>query len=287
MNPRPNASPMASTGYQAPGPGPFVLPRLTDGEGDAEESTRAVSREQMMRSQDAHVVVGEDAMGDEATLAVPAGHVDGLDPKIAAALLETMTERESSQPQLDPAPAFPAPPQHFQQQNPMSSGRQQAVSPYGQAPQPLGMGMQHVAPSWGSDAGQSARNQAQQAFDPMLPQYGSQSGQGHMPGQFSGQVSAGQPMQQMPPMGMQQQQHGAPGGYGQHPNAPMGAGAQPYAMQPMQGQPPGWGPQPAPPRAGANPLAKLTPQVILLVAVGVVCLAIFVIGIVLFVTTKF
>jgi hypothetical protein len=32
---------------------------------------------------------------------------------------------------------------------------------------------------------------------------------------------------------------------------------------------------------------KFTPQVILLVAVGAVCLAIFIIGIVLFVTTKF
>ena len=38
---------------------------------------------------------------------------------------------------------------------------------------------------------------------------------------------------------------------------------------------------------GGSLQSKFTPQVILLVAVGAVCLAIFIIGIVLFVTTKF
>jgi hypothetical protein len=39
--------------------------------------------------------------------------------------------------------------------------------------------------------------------------------------------------------------------------------------------------------AGSAGRSKFTPQVIMLVSVGAVCLAIFIIGIVLFVTTKF
>jgi hypothetical protein len=61
-------------------------------------------------------------------------------------------------------------------------------------------------------------------------------------------------------------------------------------QQPMQqGQPRmavGWATQPSPPPAGMTG-SKVTPQVLLLVGVGAVCLAIFVIGVVLFVTTKF
>ena len=43
----------------------------------------------------------------------------------------------------------------------------------------------------------------------------------------------------------------------------------------------------ASPQPGATAPSRFTPQVIALVAVGVVCLSIFIIGIVLFVTTKF
>lgn len=314
-NPRPGApSPLASTGYQPPGRSVAdkdadtaarrgsspVLPSLNDNEGESDEATRAVPRDELVRRQDAHVVVGEDAMGDEATLAVPPGHIDGLDPEIAAALIETLKDREGSQPRLQSAPSFPNPPQHFQQHNPMSSGHLPSAPPFAQTPQPLGMGMQHVAPSWG-EAAHSHREPPQHGmypgFDPLLPQQAPQGGQGYMHGQFpqSGQQGPGggyspmgQPMGPMGPMGMQ---GGGPGGYAQPPNAP--GGGQPLyemqrmqPMQPMQGQQQGWMAPPAPP-AGTKGPTKLTPQIILLAAVGVVCLAIFVIGIVLFVTTKF
>jgi hypothetical protein len=67
---------------------------------------------------------------------------------------------------------------------------------------------------------------------------------------------------------------------------------QPQQPQPHHGQggpnaPAPWITQPTPPPTGMSGPSRFTPQIILLVAVGAVCLAIFVIGIVLFVTTKF
>jgi len=53
-------------------------------------------------------------------------------------------------------------------------------------------------------------------------------------------------------------------------------------MQPVFGQQ--WQAAPA---AGGGFAKKFTPQVIMLIVVGTVCLSIFVIGIVLFVTTNF
>ena len=107
------------------------------------------------------------------------------------------------------------------------------------------------------------------------------------------------------PLQQQGQMHGGYPSSGQHhamPNAMPNAGA-PTAFGPasqpgypqMQhhqaGQGPGqtapWSTQPTPPPAGMTGPSRFTPQVILLVVVGAVCLAIFVIGIVLFVTTKF
>lgn len=265
------------------------LPSLNASEGESEEATRAVSRDELMRSRDASIVVGEDAMGDEATLAVAAGHVDGLDPSLSAALVEQLKEREASQPHLQAAPF---------------GGEPGGSSPFGadpgfpssqipSTPQPLGMGMQPVVPQWGEAAGyrppppQAMPQGFDPGFDPMLPQQAAPyGGQGHLHGHFpqSGQQPIGQPM---PPMGM----HGGPGpgAYGQHPNAMGGGGPQPHGMHGMQGHPnpqAGWIAQPSPP-AGMQRPSKFTPQVILLVAVGAVCLAIFVIGIVLFVTTKF
>lgn len=254
---------------------------------DIEETTRTVSRDEMMRHQDAHVVVGQDAMGDEATLAVAPGALNlGLgEGGIAAALAETLKKRES-QSHLD-APAFPAPPQHFQQNVPPpgggSSGHLQAAHPHGQG---------HGQPpqSWG-DAPPSYQNPPHhqgmpQGFDPMLPQ----SVPGHAQQTHGGYPQSGnQPIQQTQPVGGGAQQQG----YGQNANAqfPPGGGYQ----QPMQQQhggagqmsPAPWMTQQTPPPAGMAAPSRFTPQVILLVAVGAVCLAIFVIGIVLFVTTKF
>jgi hypothetical protein len=105
-----------------------------------------------------------------------------------------------------------------------------------------------------------------QGYDPMMP--GPQSNPGHFPS--SGQQPVMQPQPGYPMQG---------GGYGQHPGGPMGG------PQPMGGQPP-WMMAQGPGPAGQAP-SKFTPQVIMLVSVGAVCLAIFIIGIVLFVTTKF
>ena len=60
---------------------------------------------------------------------------------------------------------------------------------------------------------------------------------------------------------------------------------QPQQMwQPPQQQPQMWPPQQAQQRPAAF---KITPQIIALIAVGAVCLAIFIVGLYLFFTTKF
>lgn len=81
----------------------------------------------------------------------------------------------------------------------------------------------------------------------------------------------------MPPPGMQPH----PGGPMMPPQAPPGMGGPgPYGQQP----PPYWGQQQAAQAPGAP---KISGQMLLLLVVGFVCLAIFVTGIVLFVSTKF
>jgi hypothetical protein len=325
----PNSSPMASTGYRPPsnvdkdaetmalGGGSPLLPSLDDGE--VEETTRAVSREELMGHQDAQFVVGDDAMGDEATLAVAPGQIDLPQGGMAAALADSI--RRESQPNMPGAPAFPPPPQNFQNQAPnngfnnapmgSSSGRLAAAAPHGDPGQPFGMQQQQQQQAWGGEAAPWGGEQAppwsqpqpmsgmqQQGYDPMMP--GPQSSPG-MPG---GYPQSGQhPLMQQ----QQQQQQGYPmqggmggmggqAGYAPHPNAQ--TAQQPYPMSGMQGgpmmpgQPPPWMQQqqqqsPQPFGGLSRAATKFTPQVILLVAVGAVCLAIFIIGIVLFVTTKF
>ena len=334
--PMTNASPMASTGYQpaggidkdadtmALGAGSPLLPSLDYGE-PPEETTRAVSREELMGShQDAQFIVGEDAMGDEATLAVAPGQIDlGIGQGgLAAALAESI--RRESQPNMPGAPAFPPPSQGFQNGGPMgSSGRLPAASPQGDPGQygGMGAGMQQQQPQqhqqqqpWGGDAAPWGGEQAPpwsqpqpmgspQGYDPMMP--GPQSSPG-MQGGYpqSGQHALMQQQQQQGPQGyaMQGGMGMGHGGYGSNPNMP--TAQQPYPMGGMQGggqlapmpgqQPPWMQQQPQQPSqpfgqafGGLARSTKLTPQVILLVAVGAVCLAIFIIGIVLFVTTKF
>ena len=236
------------------------LPPL-DGESDAEETTRAVSRDELIRHQDASFVVGDDAMGDEATLAVAPGQVDlGLGASGMAAALAESIKRES-QPNLPAAPAFPGPPHAFQNSAPMQHQPQTwGEPPPWSQPQPMS-GMQ------------------QQGYDPMLPGGPPPSNPGMQAYPPSGQHPS---MQQQGPQGYPMQ--GGMPGYGLNPNSPNAATAQqPRPAGMMQGQPP-WMMQGPP---GAASPTKFTPQVILLVAVGAVCLAIFIIGIVLFVTTKF
>lgn len=338
--PMSTASPMASTGYRpegevdkdaetmALGGDSPLLPSLNDNEGEPEETTRAVSREEMIRGhQDAQFIVGEDAMGDEATLAVAPGQIDlGGQGGLAAALAESI--RRESQPNMPGAPAFAAPPPNFQNGGPNagpmgSSGRLPAAHPHGDPggyPGSMGGGMQppqsqsqpqpwggeqaapwggEQAPPWSQQQRDPMGNmQQQQGYDPMMP--GPQSSPG-MPGGYpqSGQHALMQQQQQQ----QQQGAHGygaqggmGHGGYGSNPNMP--TAQQPYPMGNMQGggqlapmpgaQQPPWmqQQQPAQPFGGLS-RSKFTPQLILLVAVGAVCLAIFIIGIVLFVTTKF
>ena len=74
-----------------------------------------------------------------------------------------------------------------------------------------------------------------------------------------------------------------PMGWGPPPDAAMAFGPpmQQHAM--MQGAAP-WAPPSPPPTVGG---IQINRQIMLLVGVGVVCLAIFVVGLVLFFTTKF
>jgi hypothetical protein len=309
------ASPMASTGYRPQGgvdkdaetmalrgDSP-LLPSLNDREGEAEETTRAVSREELIRHQDAQFIVGEDAMGDEATLAVAPGQIDlGAHGGLAAALAESI--RRESQPNMPGAPAFPAPPQNFQNGDPggyPGMGGGGAMQPPQSQPQPWGGDAApwggEQAPPWSQQQRDPMSSMQQQGYDPMMPgPQSSPSMQGGYP--QSGQHALMQQPQQGPhgygAQGGVMQGGMGQGGYGSNPNMP--TAQQPYPMGNMQGggqlasmpgQPQPWmQQQPARPLGGLS-RSKLTPQLILLVAVGAVCLAIFIIGIVLFVTTKF
>jgi hypothetical protein len=213
----------------------------------------------MMGHPDAQVVLGDDddAHGDENTLAVAPGALGelGIDHAIAASLAERQPHHPSPQDHAS-APAFPPPP--FGSQGAMGAAQQQ--QPQSQPQQPV--------PSWQGEAAQSYRNPPQQpmgggmgmqqGYDPMLPQ-GHQSS----PGMQNAQQQ-GYPMQ-------------AP--YAQN-GPPMGGGQ----MQPMPA--PQWM-QAGPPANGGGFAKKFTPQVIMLIVVGAVCLSIFIVGIVLFVTTNF
>ena len=272
VNPRP--SPLASTGYQ-PGmvdkDAETVALKGDDGDlppigapVDAEETTRAVSREELLGHQGAQVILGDDddAHGDEATLAVAPGALgDLVDPALVAALSERQP-RQPSQPEPPSAPVFPppppGPPPGYGSQGGMGSAQQQQ-QPQSQPQQPV-QSWQGEPPSYRNPPQQPMGAMGmQQGYDPMLSQ-GHQSS----PGMHSAPQQQGYPMQ---------------GGYGPNANAPTPGGQQ---MQPVFGQQ--WQAAPA---AGGGFAKKFTPQVIMLIVVGTVCLSIFVIGIVLFVTTNF
>ena len=278
VNPR-RHSPLASTGFvdkdaetMALSGDDGDLPRIGDPI-DAEETTRAVSRDELMGHQDSHVVLGDDegAHGDEATLAVAPGALGdlGIDPRLAASLSEPLP-RMPSQPDPQQAPAFPPPP-HFPSQGGMGAAQPYPQSqPYPQQ-QPQSQPQQQVQ-SWQGEAAPSYRNPPPQSmggmgYDPMQPQ-------GYDPTQQQQGYQSSPGMQSA-----QQQGYPTQGGPGQP--QPYGG---PQQMQPMPGQQPWMQPQPAP---GGGLAQKLTPQVIMLIVVGTVCLSIFIIGIVLFVTTNF
>ncbi|CAN5924041.1 hypothetical protein BH11MYX4_BH11MYX4_08290 [soil metagenome] len=232
----------------------FRLPVISD-DGEPEEATRALTREEMMGRghQDAHVVVGNDAIGDEATLAIgpdqlnaDLGHLGAsLDPALAEALAQRVAE-------------------HHQQVHQQQVQQQQQHQPPPQQHETYGQAQQH-----------QHQHQQQPWQDPMIGQPSQQ---------------AYPPSGQHPVMGGPPPSHPMP--WGPNPGAPPSyAQGAPQGM--MQGPPPSWTPQQAP---VAQPLAaeglavggfRITSQVLVLAGVGVVCLAIFVVGLVLFFTTKF
>lgn len=303
-------SPMSSTGYSPPGakdapidalafdnkphpvapqkppPPPPRAPSQPEPEHDevADETTRAVARDELLRQQqEDHVVVGDqdDAVGDEATLAVAPGQVD-LGPgggEIAAALQATLGKREDAPPAFPPPPpAFPPPPAphgqpgsnpHMPAAQPMNaSGATAAMASY------RGAGLPQPPPS---------SQQQQQPYDPMMPNPQGFGG----PMQHGGYPSSGH----QPVMGPQSQNMpmSSPGTHpmmGNNMGMPMGGPMAPPNQNP-NAPPPPWMTQPSPPPTGMVGGFKITPQVIMLAVVGIVCLAIFVVGIVLFVQTKF
>jgi hypothetical protein len=110
-------------------------------------------------------------------------------------------------------------------------------------------------------------------------------GAGAMHGHLHQQGQQGQQGQHPRAQPMSMGMHGGPGVYAPHANAQGVMGQAPHT-QPMYGQP-SWT-SAAPPRPrGLAALTRMSPQVLILLAAGIICLAIFIIGIVLFVTTKF
>jgi hypothetical protein len=232
---------------------------------EEEESTKAVPREALLRQQDAHVVVGEDAMGDEATVAVAP---------------EANFAAKGSRGAHEDVPGFPPPPLGFPGPGPAPG--MAGAYPMGHRPMnaPTAMGL----------GGPQQHQQHQQ-------HPGGAPWQGHDP-HPSNQFGPGQP----PSGGMPVPNH--PFNQANHPGA-MSSGVMPAANpqfprtaggvmtgpQPPQPQG-GWMQQP--PQQAAMPThvvarrpSRISGQVVLLIIVGAVCLAIFVTGIVLFATTKF
>ncbi len=228
---------------------------------DGEARTCAIPRSEVFQGNDARVVVGDDgASGDDATLAVLAGRPVGLDPVVSAELVAQLREREAGV----PGERRLAAEVYGEAASDVSSEYPSGAQLPGFPPQPLGMGMDRIVPSWG-EAKPQAFPQYAQALPPhpqgfphqAPPPMGEVSGEG--PQRFQAYMTS--PMQQA-----------------QHAQQ-----AQPYWMP----QPVPFPQQPLPPQPGRSGLAAFPPQVLWLVAVGAVCLAIFVIGIVLFLTTKF
>lgn len=239
-------------------------PAPIDGAAEEEESTRAVPREELLRGQDAQLIVGDDAGGEDATLAVAPGDNEASSRHLAG-LAQAMVADG----------AFPPPPQGIGAPPPPPP------PPMGNPGPELGPPPQ---PSWG-DPSQQPWSQA-----PMPPpgMHGPPISSPSLP-VSNPQMPISAPNPQMPP-GSNPHLVAAP-----NPMLPQ-SGHMPISQpHPMQGpmSAPGMYPQPISPRhaptfVGPAPKAKLqlSGQVLLLIIVGVICLAIFVTGIVLFVTTK-
>jgi hypothetical protein len=295
----PARSPLASTKLGEPGKVPPPIPAagipanvpnlaVLHDRNEEEESTRAVSREEMLRNQ---VVIGdeEDAGGNEATLAVGPGFNEAAAKDINAALAghgsplgaPIPTPVASPSPLLAPDGSFPPvpgqqrpphPPPPFQQPPPP---QQTAPNPPWQDPN---AGYNQPPPQqpggWTPNPPQSYPGM--QAGQPIGPVSGP-----HMPVaplQYS-QVPQSQPHMQVPPSAnMPTANANLPGGPIPYPGNQMAPHQQPNPFGDWNAN------APAP---MIRKKSKVSGQIILLGIVGVVCLAIFVTGIILFMTTKF
>ncbi|HVH43194.1 MAG TPA: hypothetical protein VM925_12655 [Labilithrix sp.] len=239
-------------------PAPQPLPRF-----DEDDTTQA-KRAGLPRLQDAHVVVGDDVGGDDATLAVPLGDKAAKNKQLGAFAQTIAAEGGGfrSSPGAFPVhghghgggPITPAKNVSAPQQGGWNDPHQQWHPAASSSGQMRALGQSHERPSDPSlpSSNPHLMGMPESSSRPGV-QYPSRGGPGQM----------GMPMHQQPMQG-QLSHHGQQG-------APM-----------MQGQPGQW----AVPARGA-PRLKISGQLILLAVVGVICLTIFITGIVLFATTKF
>jgi hypothetical protein len=220
-----------------------------------EESTRAVPREELLRANQGAIVVGEDseAAGEDATLAVAPGQNEANKQQFAA-LAHTVVGTGNPN---DP-PGFPPPPFQVPPPPPQVMAHQQWSQQPGYPGGP--------PPSQQHPPGSNPHFQMQQHGGGSNPHLGSNPQM--MAAPQSGQMPISQQGQQM--MGGPQGNNPIP-----YPGHLMGPGQQGI----HQGQGFAFGP------SGGK--IKLSGQILMLAIVGVVCLAIFVTGIVLFATTKF
>ncbi len=226
-------------------------------------------REELFRGRDAQLIVGDDAGGEDATLAVAPG--DNEASQQFAGLAQAFVS-DGAFPPPPPNVGAPAPPPPL----PGPELGPPAQQPWGDPNQP-----------WG-DPNQQAWPQASQApMPPGIP--GPPISSPSLPAS-NPQMPISGPNPQMPP-GSNPHMMAAPAHMmpqsGQMPISQPG--------HPMQGPMGGPGPYPqspisarhAPTWVAPRPSKfKISGQVLLLIVVGVVCLAIFVTGIVLFVSTK-
>ena len=231
---------------------------------EEEESTRAVSREELLRGQDAHVVVGDDAGGDDATLAVAPGDNEA-NSKHLAALAQTMAQ--------DPDGAFPPPPGVFPPPL-LPSGLGHAPRAAGGLPQPPAeIGLPPMS-NMGLPAGMMAPMESPQGG---MPSHGGPPGPGwhdpHQqqwgaprPGMASGHDLPPMPNPHMHAAMPQPGQMPSYMGQGQMPMQPMGPMSYPGQMGPMMHGQAGT-PWAAP--APTKKAGKISGQVLLLAIVGV------------------
>lgn len=223
---------------------------------DSAEPTKAVSRDELLgrgrvdAGQDGHVVIGADAGGEDATLAVAPGSNEASSMNLGAAIGNALASGTLQSP-LGNDPAFPP--------------------PHGHQPQPQGQPYQGY-PGMGAPSGPNAMGQGGPGGHGGQPYDWGMQGQPQNQPWSSGHMPAANPRTPggAPSYGGGANMHGM-----QQPQG--GPAGIPRAQAPTN-----WGPLQAPPQK-----SKISGQMILLFVVGFVCLAIFVTGIVLFATTKF